>query len=85
MRQAIPVEQQVALALFHLAHGGSYRVLENQYAVARRTASKVVRRFAEGVLEVFANECGYPNAQRKTEIMEEFAVDSMPGRACRAV
>ncbi|EFJ50313.1 hypothetical protein VOLCADRAFT_88796 [Volvox carteri f. nagariensis] len=35
MRQATPVEQQVVMAMFHLAQGRNYRVVENCFAVAR--------------------------------------------------
>ncbi|EFJ39863.1 hypothetical protein VOLCADRAFT_100456 [Volvox carteri f. nagariensis] len=79
MRQAIPVEQQVCMALYHLAQGSNYRVLDNTFAIARESLTRIIRRFADAVLEAFAGECGYPDPQRKLEIMEEFAVDGMPG------
>ncbi|EFJ47795.1 hypothetical protein VOLCADRAFT_105032 [Volvox carteri f. nagariensis] len=45
-RDPISVEQQVAVTLHHLAHGGSYHNLENLFAIGHSPACKVVQWFS---------------------------------------
>jgi len=50
-RNPIPFERRLAMFLYHIAHGVSYKVVENQFGCGITTVSQIVSEVTKAILE----------------------------------
>ena len=56
MKESIKPSEQCCLFLRWVARGGTFRSLEYQYRVSRRSIARIVERVAEAIIEEFEDE-----------------------------
>lgn len=73
LRQAISVEKRVAVALWRLATGNSYKTVELTFGIGRCTAMNVKDEFCTALLRRANDFMKFPNTEAKTrQSIQEF-------------
>ena len=67
-RKAVPLEKGVAVALWHLATGNSYRTTSKVFAIGLSTVAKIMYEFCEAILEISHEFIHFPINGRETAI-----------------
>ena len=73
-RQAIPIQKRVAIALWRLSTGNSYRSTAAVFGVGKSTAVQITNKFCKSIVKVADNFIKFPKTERETAIaIEKFA------------
>ena len=67
-RKAIPLEKRVAVALWCLATGNSYRTTSKVFGIGLSTVAKIMYEFCEAILEISHEFIHFPTNGRETAI-----------------
>ena len=62
-RKAIPVEKRVAIALWMLAAGNSYRSIGKNFAVSKSLAVEITNEFCKCIIEMASEFIGFPKTE----------------------
>ena len=74
-RRAIPIEKRVAIALWRLSTGNSFRTVAKTFAVGKSTAVQITRAFCSEMLRLAPGCIHFPRSRRETaEAIEQFKV-----------
>ena len=65
-RKAIPAEKRMAIALWSLATGNSYRFIGKNFAVAKSTAVEITNEFCKSITEMASDFVVFPKTERET-------------------
>ena len=65
-RKAIPLEKRVAIALWRLANGNSYRTIAKTFAVGKSTSVKITKEFCQTVSLYAPRYINFPKTRRET-------------------
>lgn len=68
-KEAIPIRQRVAIALWRLATGNAYRVISKVFGVSKATVSSVVIEFCTVLSLIAPNYIKFPVTARETSVM----------------
>ena len=73
-RQAIPIEKRIAIALWRLSTGNSYRSTAAVFGVGKSTAVQITNTFCNSIVKVAGNLIKFPKTERETAIaIEKFS------------
>ena len=67
-RKAVPLQERVAVALWRLATGNSYRTTSNFFGIGLPTVVKIMYEFSEAILEISHEFIHFPTNVRQTAI-----------------
>ena len=74
-RRAIPIEKRVAVALWRLSTGNSFRTVAKTFAVGKSTAVLITREFCSEMLRLVPRYIHFPRNRRETaEAIEQVKV-----------
>ena len=74
-RRAILIEKRVAIALWRLLTGNSFRTVAKTFAVGKSTATQIAREFCSKMLRLAPRYIHFPRSRRETaEAVEQFKV-----------
>ncbi|XP_060118351.1 uncharacterized protein LOC132589622 [Heteronotia binoei] len=76
MRQPVPVEQRVAIAIWWLANTTNYRLMGNQFRLARLTVAGIVQEVTQAIEEDLINRAVYLGSHDR--IMQAFVTMGFP-------
>ena len=75
-RKAIPIEKRVAIALWRLSTGNSFRTTSVTFAVGKSTSVKITREFCETITDLAKRFIRFPRTRRETaEAIRKFKGD----------
>ena len=76
LRRAIPIEKRVAIALWRLATGNSFRTVAKTFAVGDSTAVQITKEFCLELTRLSPRFIKFPQTRRDTaKAIEEFKMD----------
>ena len=74
-RRAIPIEKRVAIALWRLSTGNSFRTVAKTFAVGKSTAVQITREFCSEMLRLAPRYIHFPRSRKETaEAIKQFKV-----------
>ena len=71
-RKAIPVEKRVAIAIWRLSTGNSYRTVAKTFGVAKSTAIKITKKFCKKVCQISSEFIKFPKRQETPVAIKMF-------------
>lgn len=75
-RKAIPIEKRVAISIWRLATGNSFRTVSKTFAVGKSTAVSITREFCREMRRLAPNFIKFPANRRDTaQAIEQFKLD----------
>ena len=73
LRRAIPIEKRVAIAIWRLSTGNSFRSVAKTFAVAKSTAVKISREFCTEIARLSPQFIKFPSSRRENaQAIEKF-------------
>ena len=73
LRRAIPVEKRVAIAIWRLSTGNSFRSVAKTFAVGKSTAVKILREFCTEIARLSPQFIKFPSNRRENaQAIEKF-------------
>ena len=74
-RRAILIEKRVAIALWRLLTGNSFRTVAKTFAVGKSTATQITTEFCSKMLRLAPRYIHFPRSRRETaEAFEQFKI-----------
>ena len=76
LRKAVPIEKRVAVAIWRLSTGNSFRTIAKTFAIGKSTAVQISKEFCAEMLRLSPLYIKLPSSRRKTaRAIEEFKRD----------
>ena len=76
LRKAVPIEKRVAVAIWRLSTGNSFRTIAKTFAIGKSTAVQISKEFCAEMLRLSPLYIKFPSSRRKTaQAIEEFKRD----------
>ena len=75
-RKAIPIEKRVAVAIWRLSTGNSFRSVSKTFAIGKSTAVTITREFCVEMMNISSRFIKFPVSRKETsEAIEKLKVD----------
>ena len=65
-RKAIPIQKRVAVAVWRLANGNSFRTVSKTMAIGKSTAVSITKEFCQGLSQLGPHFIRFPSSRRET-------------------
>lgn len=76
LRKAVPIEKRVAVAIWRLSTGNSFRTIAKTFAIGKSTAVQITKEFCAEMLRLSPRYIKFPSSRRETaEAIEKFKGD----------